>query len=129
MQRLILSLAAGALALGLAASASAQTGGPARQCFSSTNIRGTQPVGDRQVNVRVGLHDVFRIDLATPCPGLSQATRIIDLSPTASGVSMCTGADIRLGVTNNGSHTECIIDKVTKLTPEQVASLGSRERP
>jgi hypothetical protein len=130
MQRFILPLAACGLALGLAASAAAQQSTPgARQCFSSSSIRAVQPVGDRQVNVRVNTRDVFRIDLSDSCPGLRQPQRIIDLSPVASGVSMCSGADIRLGVIVDGFRRECFIESVTKLTPDQIAALPNRERP
>lgn len=129
MKRLILTLAAGGLALGLAASATAQSAPAARQCFSSTSIRGVTPVGDRQVNVRVNMKDVFRIDLTEPCSGLRQPQRVIDLSPVGSGVSMCSGAEIRLGVTVDGFRRECFIDHVTKLTPDQIAALPKREIP
>ncbi|HTI66889.1 MAG TPA: DUF6491 family protein [Caulobacteraceae bacterium] len=129
MQRLILTLAGGALALGLAASAAAQPQTQGRQCFSSTSIRGVQPVGDRQVNVRVDTKDVFRIDLTESCFGLRQPQRVIDLSPVASGVSMCSGADIRLGVSVDGFRSECFIGSVTRLSPGEVAALANRERP
>jgi hypothetical protein len=129
MSRLILSLASGALVLGVAASASAQTSKPARQCFTRDQIGAVQPVGDKQLNVQVRQRDVYRIDLAIPCPGIRQPARIFDISPISSGASICSGADIRLGVIVSGGRNECVIDKITKLTPDEVKALPNRERP
>lgn len=129
MSRLILSLCVGATALAAAASASAQTAKPARQCFTRDQIGAVQPVGDKQINIQVRQRDVYRIDLTTPCAGIRQPARIFDISPIASGAGICGGSDIRLGVIVQGQRNECIIDKITKLTPEEVKALPNRERP
>jgi hypothetical protein len=129
MIRSVLPLGAAALTLALAASASAQDAGGARQCFSSTQVTSTVPVGDRQVNIQVNNRDVFRVDLANPCYGLRNPQRIIVFRPVAQGVSLCSPADFVLAVNVDGSREECAVSKVTKLTREQVAALPNRERP
>lgn len=126
----ITPLVAAAAALALTASAaSAQQSKPERQCFAWTAMRGTQPVGDKQLNIRVNTKDVWRLDLATPCPGIRQASRILDLQPIGSASAICNGSDLRLGVFIAGSRTECFIDKLTKLTPAEVAALAKRDLP
>jgi hypothetical protein len=129
MIRSVLPLAAGALTLALAASAAAQPAQGARQCFSSTQVTSTVPVGDRQVNIQVNHRDVFRVDLANPCYGLRNPQRILVFRPVAQGVALCSPADFVLGVSVDGSREECAVSKVTKLTPSEVAALSNRERP
>jgi hypothetical protein len=127
MSRIVLAVSAAALTLGLAASASAQP--PGQQCIAPSQIRAVHPVNEKQVNVRVRTSDIYRIDLGQPCFGLRQPQRILDLSPVASGVAMCGPADMRLGVIVDGFRTECFVDKVTKLTPGEVAALAKRDIP
>jgi hypothetical protein len=128
MHRITLALAAATLALATGA-ASAQTSQPQRQCFAFPSVRGTQPVGDTALNIRVNTKDVWRLTLAVPCPGLRQASRVLDFQPTASGSAICNAGDLRLGVNIAGSRTECFTDKLTKLTPDEVAALAPRDRP
>lgn len=123
------ALAASALGLGPAASAPARSGAAAgRQCFFTNQIRATQPIGDRQVNVLVNLNDVYRIDLAQPCNSLRQPQRVLELTSTG-GSSICGGADTRLAVLIQGSREECFVQSVTRLTPQEVADLPKRDRP
>ena len=124
-------LAVAALALaGAATTASAQgQSTPGRQCFSPTRVTAVQPVGDKQVNIRVGNRDVYRIDLAVPCNQLRQPQRVITVRPLASGVSVCSSADFVLGAEVNGFTEQCAVSSITKLTPDQVAALPNRERP
>lgn len=127
MFRLALALVAAAAPLGLTASALAQPE-PQRQCFFTNQIRSTQPVGDRQVNVLVNVRDVYRIDLADRCEGLRSPQRILSLTSTG-GSNICNGADTRLAVITNGFRQECFVDRVTRLTPAEVAALPKRDRP
>lgn len=127
MSRPALILAATAAAAGLAASASAQPE-PQRQCFYTTQIRSTQPVGDRQVNVLVNLRDVYRIDLADRCENLRSPQRVLSIT-SPSGTAICGPAEARVAVLVDGFRQECFVDRITKLTPDQVAALPKRDRP
>lgn len=133
MNRLQTVLAAAAVFAGAAGAAAAQAPAAAaasgRQCFSPGQVTAVQPVGDKQVNIRVGNRDVYRIDLAQPCHQLRQPQRVITVRPLASGVSVCSGADFVLAAEVSGFSEQCAVSSITKLTPDQVASLPNRERP
>jgi len=132
MNRLLNMLSAAAVATGAAGAVSpALAAAPtaARQCFSPSQVTAMQPVGDRQVNIRVGARDVFRVDLAQPCHQLRQPQRVLTVRPLASGVSICSGADFVLGAEVNGFTEQCAVSSITRLTPDQVAALPNRERP
>jgi hypothetical protein len=124
----ILAVTSAAVLALTAGTAGAQTSQPQRQCFTFPTVRGTQPVGDTALNIRVNTKDVWRLTLAAPCPGLRQASRLLDFQPTASSV-ICSASDLRLGVSIAGSRTECFTDKLAKLTPDEVAALAPRDRP
>lgn len=132
-----LPAAAAVALLGLGVAVAQDTGrasdgkaGQGQQCFYSNLIRGVQPVGDRQVNVRVGVRDIYRIDLSSPCNGLRDPTRVINLSPAGGSGAICAPASLDLSVRSGGGFKEiCLVDKITHLTSEEVASLPRRDTP
>jgi hypothetical protein len=121
-----------AVVLVLAASAAgaqpARTSAPPRQCFFQRDLNGWKEVGDRQVNLRAGVRDVYQADLNAPCWNLKWAERLGVENRGSS--SVCTGDLVVLIVPDHPTGTDRCFARITrKLTPEQVAALPPKQRP
>jgi hypothetical protein len=124
--------ASGLLAAGLAVSVAhaqpAPSPKPARACFFKQQMNGWKEVGDRQVNIRVGVRDVYVIALASPCWNLkwSQALGV----EARGSSSICTGDTVDVIVPDHVTGPDRCWGQVTKkLTPEEVAALPPKQRP
>lgn len=123
----------GVLAICLTAIGSASTAGAAtpsqRACFSLHQLQSTRPDGDQRVYFRVGLHDVYRLDLAFRCSALRDQEGIV-LLPAGGQDLICTPLDLDLRARQlGGGSTACMIKSITRLTPEEAAALPPKVRP
>ena len=125
-------LAGGALALCLAggtlfSAIGAAAAGPS--CFSLHQLESTRPDGDQKIYARVGLHEVYRLDLAYRCSELLDQEGII-LTPAGGMDQICSplDLDIRARALGGGS-TACLLKSITKLTAEEAAALPKKVRP
>jgi opacity protein-like surface antigen len=122
-------LAALALAaLAASAAAAAQAKSPPRQaCFNARNVDNFAPQGDRVVNVRVGVRDVYRFELMTPCPDIRWNE---SLGLVARGSDwICSGLDAEVFTRTPIGPRRCSVDRIRKLTPAEVAALPKGARP
>lgn len=101
---------------------------PARACFFKNQMNGWKEVGDRQVNIRVSVRDVYVIELASPCWNLKWSQ---SLGIEARGQSsICTGDTVDVIVPDRTTGPDRCWGRVTrKLTPEEVAALPPKQRP
>ena len=120
-----LALAGCAAGARLNADAGPATGG--RQCFWANNVTGFRAVDDRTVNLRVGVREVYRLDLIGPCPDVDWASQIAIQS--RGGSSICTGLDAVLIAPTSIGPQRCQVRTVRRLTPEEVAALPDAARP
>jgi hypothetical protein len=128
-------LSIGVLAAAVAASAHAQPPAappsavkPARACFFKQQMNGWKEVGDRQVNIRVSVRDVYEIALDSPCWNLKWSQSLGIESRGSS--SICTGDTVDVIVPDRATGPDrCFGRVVRKLTPEQVAALPPKQRP
>lgn len=101
---------------------------PARQCFFQQQVNGWKEVGDRQVNVRAGVRDVYVVALDAPCWNLRWA-QAIGLEARGSS-SVCTGDLVTVVVPDRATGPDRCVGRVTRrLTPEEVAALPPKQRP
>lgn len=123
-----------ALALGLAGAAAAEAQVPPapkgpRSCFFERNMNGWRDVGQRQVNVRVGVNDVYTIALDAPCINLPWTERI-GIENRGGAGSICTGDLVTVIAPGHGTGPDRCFGRVTAhLTPEQAKALPPKERP
>lgn len=117
------------IAAGLsAASVQAQPARPARACFFQSQLNGWKEVGDRQVNIRVGVRDIYQIALDSPCWNLRWAERLALESRGSSNI--CTGDTITVIVPDRTTGPDRCFGRVTRrLTPEEAAALPPKQRP
>jgi hypothetical protein len=134
-----LTILAGAAGLFVAASAlqapaaRAQPAPPspprvAQACFYSSDIAGFSAPDDHTLFIRTGVHNIWRIDLASDCQDLSFREHI-RISAAAGMGSICTPLDLDISTHANGMRMRCIVRSLTKLTPDQVAALPKRYLP
>jgi hypothetical protein len=128
MIRILIPALAGLILAGCANTASDKTAGaeprPARQCFFASTVSSFSAVDERTVHVRVGVKDVYRLDLFGRCPDVDWNQQIALVS--RGGNSICSGLDATIITKGPIGPQRCPVSKVTKLTPEEVAALKAK---
>lgn len=117
------------LATALGAPASAATDGKA--CFFANQLSSWKEAGDKTVNLRVGVGDIYQLTLIAPCPDLPYA-EAVGIETRGGSSTICSGLDVSLvlprGVAQAGPQ-RCMAASLRKLTPEEIRALPRKERP
>ena len=107
---------------------SAQAATKASQCFVRRNINGFSAPNDRTVYIRVGVSDVWRLDLMTDCTGLSFRQNFgLEARPATAWI--CSPLDATVIVRQTGINQRCPVTAMHKLTADEIAALPKRDRP
>ena len=130
---LALAAAIGATPLAPATRASAEPSSrpaPAagQQCFYARNINNYVAASDRLIYLRVGVNDVYRLDLMTDCPELSFRQNI-EFQRADRGSNICSAIDLTITYRQNGARRICPVQEMRHLSPDEVAALPKRDRP
>jgi hypothetical protein len=127
MRKIILNgmLAAGALlALGAAGPAPAA---PQRTCFWNSQVNGFTAPDDHTVYVRVGVKEVYRLDLMGACPNITWNNGIgLESHP---GSSICSAMEATVITHGPTGPERCAVSTLTHLTPAEIEALPKRSRP
>lgn len=115
------------LAPGAPASADAAKAPAPRQCFWTHQVSGFNAPNDRTVNLRVGVRDVYRLDLFAPCHDVNWNEQIA--LESRGQPDICSGLDATIITQTTAGPQRCAVKTVRKLTPEEVAALPAKERP
>lgn len=125
---LIFAAAAGLLASGASAAPKAKpTADPARQCFWANSISSYAAPDNQTVNLRVGVKDVYRMDLFGTCPDVDWGHAIAIRS--RGGSLICSGMDAEVISRSSIGVQRCAVRNVHKLTDAEVAALPKQGRP
>ena len=119
-------LTAGAAAL---ASGTAAAAPPGKACFFASQLSSWKEVGDRTVNLRVGVSDIYQLQLLGPCPDLPYAESI-GVETQGGSRNICSGLDISLIVPSSVTKTvpqRCMATPLRKLTAEEARALPGRK--
>jgi len=100
---------------------------PRRQCFWANQVNNFAAEGDRVVNVRVGVKDIYRLEIFGTCPEIDWTQKIAIVS--RGGSTICSGLDADLVVPSSIGPQRCTVRNVRKLTPEEVAALPPKAKP
>jgi len=106
--------------------ASGQTG-QARECFFTRNVSGFSAPDDETLYLRVGVRDVYQMQMFSPCPDMDWAQRLAVVS--RSGSSVCRGMDATIISPGPLGEQRCMVRAVRKLTPAEVEALPRGSRP
>ena len=110
--------------------AAADKPGPAKArqaCFFTRDVNSFSAADDRTVYVKVGVKDVYRLDLFNPCPDIDWNWSIALQSHGSDWI--CSPLDATIIARSPIGPQRCEVNKVTKLTPEEVAALPKKARP
>ena len=126
--KLVVPVAALAAVALSAATAGAQPGSSGAQCFARQNIEGFQAPDDHTVYLRVGVNQIYRLDLMVPCSGLSFRDDI-NLLSTAGDPWICNPIQATVVYHQGGIPNRCPVSAIHRLTPDEVSALPKRDRP
>lgn len=116
-----------ALVVASVAASGAMAGKPATQdhCFLTRDLRG-RTLGADGHTLYLGVNGVDTYQVTTSDPCLAHATDSDPILVKDFGLGMiCRPLDLQIIVRGN----RCVIDKLTKLTPEQASALPKRLQP
>lgn len=121
-------------ALALFGLASAQTSAPGRAaanaCFFANQFRQWKDVDDKTITIRVNVNDIYRLEMASPCPELTYADSHL-VNRVVGSHAICSPIDWDLSVSSGVGMVQapCIVAKMTKLTPKEVAAMPRKDLP
>ncbi len=139
MKLAVVALALSAATLATAASAAkpspltppppSGTGLPSGQCIRSSDIR-NHTIADRNtLLVSVRGKDTYRITMSGAClAGAMSSDPIITRSPPGSPI-ICKPIDLDIAISHSGFPSQCIVDSIVKMSPEEVAALPRKLKP
>lgn len=92
------------------------------QCFLRRNVNGFSAPNDRTLYVRVGVSDVWRLDLMTECTGLSFRNAFgLEAQPARAWI--CSPLDATVVFRQTGITQRCPVSGLHKLNPDEIAAL------
>ncbi|RAK57005.1 DUF6491 family protein [Phenylobacterium deserti] len=92
---------------------------PARTCFFASNIDGYGSNRKGTVDVRVGVRDVYRLQVSPGCSDISFPLSQIALVSKGGG-SICDARDVEFVVRAGAVPQRCIATSMRKLTPAEI---------
>jgi hypothetical protein len=121
------------LLAGLAGSAAAAkdpggAGGLApNQCFRIHDIQNSVQVSETRLNILTSDHRYIRLDTTGRCfdPPFNDYFVIQE----RGNDMVCSPIDVDISAGPPGFKTPCIVDKLTQMTPAEVAALPKKEKP
>ena len=100
----------------------------ARQCFAPSLARGYRNLGEETLLLRVGVDEVWRLDFEGSCPNVRFALGRIALQQRIGG-QVCQGYNADVVFDDAGMPRRCLVERVRRLPPAEVAALTPGERP
>lgn len=122
-----LSLAASGPALAKSPNEPEAAAKPKSQCFWTRQVNSFASNDDRIVNVRVGVRDVYQMEMFGRCTDVDWSNKIALVS--RGGSHICTGMDAEIIAPSPIGPQRCAVSKIHKLTPEEVKALPKHARP
>lgn len=97
-------------------------------CFLSPDVEGFSAPNDHTVYLRVGVKDIYRLDLTDDCLNLS-FRESLGLESTPGSPWVCSPLDATIVYRDTGIMERCPVESIHKLTPADLTTLPKRERP
>lgn len=128
--RSIVVIVAGCGAMLLGCAGAARQHGKARTeaCFRPADTYSFAVVDDHTVNLRANVHDDYQLTLQTECRNIDWDNNIA-LRSRSGGGWICDPLDAELIAPGPAGPRHCEITAIRKLSPEEVATLPSKQKP
>ena len=100
------------------------------QCFYNGDYQGFRAIDAHSFYIRVGVRDIYRVDLEGACPVLTEADAHL-VTVQRGGDRICGPLDWDLRVVEPFSNISvaCIVKRQTRLTPAEIAALPKASLP
>jgi hypothetical protein len=96
-----------------------------RQCFLASQVNNFWGATDTSVFVRVGVNDVYQLQLSGMCQDIDWANRIA-LRSTGGGSWVCHGLDAEILIPSTIGTQRCLVTDVRKLSPDEAKAARGR---
>ena len=100
---------------------------PRGQCFWTHQIYNFASDDNRIVNLRVGVKDVYQLEMFGRCQDVDWTQKIAVIS--RGGSSICTGLDAEIIAPTPIGPMRCPVKTVRKLSVDEIKALPKRSRP
>lgn len=100
---------------------------PRRQCFWANQVNNFAAESDEVVNVRVGVRDIYRLELFGTCPEIDWTQEIAIVS--RGGSTICSGLDAEIITPSSIGPQRCTVRKVRKLNEAEIKALPAKAKP
>ena len=97
-------------------------------CFARSEVNGFNAPNDHTVYIRVGVNDIYRLDLMTACMDLS-FRQSIGLKSVPAQPFICSPLDAAVVYRQGDVPEECPVSAIHELTPAEAAALPKSDRP
>ena len=98
-------------------------------CFNVRDLNGFSAPSDELLYIRVGVRDVFRLDLTAGCPNLA-FRQGIGLESTPPGEPfICSPLQAEVVYRDNGFPARCQVTAIHKLSEAEYSALPKKDRP
>jgi hypothetical protein len=105
------------------------TGLPSGQCIRAHDIRNHTIADANTVLIDVDGRATYRVTVGGAClGGAVSSDPIITREPPGNQI-ICRPIDMDLAISKNGFESQCIVQSIVKMTPEELAALPPKLRP
>jgi hypothetical protein len=103
-------------------------------CFRTSEIANHTIGDDNTLYVRVGLADVYRLEMSNACLAGANSTDPLVMRQPPGAALACAPIDLDVSIRKGGLapgaiSTPCIVRSIVRMTSSEVAALPSRLRP
>jgi len=118
------------LAVPLAAARADEAPAKPSACFFVSQFENWKAPDAKTINVRVNLHQYYRLDLSASCPALLWPGAYL-VTTWHGSTSVCSGLDwdIKVAQSPGGIGSACIVKSMTPLTAEEAAAIPKKFKP
>ncbi|HLZ75092.1 DUF6491 family protein [Phenylobacterium sp.] len=98
---------------------------PAPECFFVRDIRNQTIGGNHVIYFNVRNRETYRIDVSGPCLAAAGPSDRVSVDSHGAGGQVCGKLDLEVRVLGG----RCIVENVSKMTPQEVAAMPRRSDP
>jgi hypothetical protein len=100
---------------------------PANQCFRASDIQNSVQVSETRLNILTLDHRYIRVDMNGRCFYPPFIDAYVLRSHGADII--CTPIDMDISAGPAGFKTPCIVDRISQMSPAEVAAMPKKEKP